>query len=52
MQGNDTNIIVVTDKMRRFGGEIGLMSQKTGTKWFLHVFTFEEFCRGKECGKK
>jgi hypothetical protein len=49
MHGNDTNIIVVTDKVKVFVGKLGLVGQKTKMEEFGDVFSFEGFCGGKQC---
>jgi hypothetical protein len=43
LQGNDTNIGVVTKKMRAFIEELSLWIRKT----FGNIFSFERFCGGK-----
>jgi hypothetical protein len=50
MQGNDTNIIAVTDKMKTFIGKLCLGVRKLGK--FEYIFSFEEFCGGKQRGNK
>jgi hypothetical protein len=45
MQGNDTNIIVVTDKAKAL---LVLWVRKLEGK----IFSFEGFCGGKQCGNK
>jgi hypothetical protein len=52
LQGNDTNIIVATDKSEGIYWEVGLVGEITRTERFGHVFSFEGFSGGKERGNK
>jgi hypothetical protein len=52
MQGNDINIIVVTDKVKAFAGKLGLWVREIKRYSFGYVFSFERFCGGKHCGNK
>jgi hypothetical protein len=49
MQGNDINIIVVTDKVK---WEVGLVGQKTKRETFHYVSSFGECCGLEQCVKK
>jgi hypothetical protein len=51
MQGKDTNIIVVADKMKAFIGKLGFWVRKLQGK-FRYVFSFEGFCGGKQYRNK
>jgi hypothetical protein len=52
MHGNNSNIIVATDKSEGIYWEVGLVSHKTKRKKFGNTFSFEGFSGGKQCGNK
>jgi hypothetical protein len=48
MQGNDTNIIVRTKKVKAFIGKLDLGGQKTRRKKFGNISSFDVFCGGNK----
>jgi hypothetical protein len=52
MQGNDTNIIVVTDKMKTFIGKLGLWVRKLEGKSLDMFPRLKNFVEEKNFGNK
>jgi hypothetical protein len=51
MQGNDTTIIVMTDKVKAFIGKLCLWVRKLEGKSLDMISRLKDFCGAKQCGK-